>query len=137
MFTNKLTVNLFTIQLFCCTIFLSVSSLLFFYLQDESEDYIKRQQLRELAMLNSNFSWRVPAQVVVSHHLTQVAWNVQEKPEVDKKENHCMHLYYLKTKTTCGIEWKIGWRIKCRVRNDSFFFFFFFFFLFFWQKLFC
>lgn len=26
-----------------------------FIMQDESQDYIKRQQLRELAMLNSNF----------------------------------------------------------------------------------
>ncbi|PWA52815.1 KH domain-containing protein [Artemisia annua] len=42
-------------KLVCCTIFLSMSSSLFIYLQDESEDYIKRQQLRELAMLNSNF----------------------------------------------------------------------------------
>lgn len=31
-----------------------------FYLQDESEDYIKRQQLRELAMLNSNFKEESP-----------------------------------------------------------------------------
>ncbi|PWA72649.1 KH domain-containing protein [Artemisia annua] len=28
---------------------------MYFIDQDESEDYIKRQQLRELAMLNSNF----------------------------------------------------------------------------------
>jgi len=29
-------------------------------MQDESEDYIKRQQLRELAMLNSNFREESP-----------------------------------------------------------------------------
>ena len=32
-FTNKLYVDLFTINLFCCTIFISMSSLLFIYLQ--------------------------------------------------------------------------------------------------------
>jgi protein quaking len=31
-----------------------------FHTQDESQDYIKRQQLRELALLNSNFREESP-----------------------------------------------------------------------------
>lgn len=43
----------------------SISALSFFlaflfFVQDESQDFIKRQQLRELAMLNSNFREESP-----------------------------------------------------------------------------
>jgi hypothetical protein len=40
--------------------FLILSWMLMFDTQDESQDFIKRQQLRELALLNSNFREESP-----------------------------------------------------------------------------